>query len=148
MKSPPISSHFLSATDDIERLLLARRNKAEHIVGLLRPILNGNNIRSVMSIGSSYCLIEERMQRDLVPDTEFICTDVDALALYHFDQPGLTKRVLSATELDYPDAAFDLIIAHQVLEHINGFPGILERLRYLCRIGGSSTSTFRIRCPR
>jgi ubiquinone/menaquinone biosynthesis C-methylase UbiE len=56
--------------------------------------------------------------------------------LLTFNQPHLKKRVLSATDLDFPDESFDFILAHQVLEHINRYPEVLDHLARLCRKGG------------
>lgn len=130
-----MSEHFFSELADEASLIEARRRKAKEIVGLLRPYVQGRAIHRALSVGSSYCLIEEAIHAELVPDAEFICTDLDTAALYRFEQPGMIKRELSAMALDYPEASFDLIVAHQVLEHINGYAKILDDFRRLTRPG-------------
>ncbi len=114
----------------------ARRAKADHIIGILRPHVTGRNIRRVLSVGSGFCFIEERLKEQLLPDADLVCTDVDSLRLKSFEHPGLHKIAMSGTDLDFPAESFDLILAHQVLEHINAYPQVLERMSRLCKTGG------------
>lgn len=128
--------HFFSESFELEQLAAARRQKAVQIIGLLKPFLIEKKIESALSIGSSYCLIEDDIKKTLMPEAQFVCTDLDIKALHHFSQPGLTKQVNSATELDFPDNSFDFIMAHQVLEHINTYPDVLKSFDRLCKPGG------------
>ncbi len=130
------TSIFFSQTNDLDKLASARRKKAMDIIGLLEPFILGRAVNTALSIGSSYCLIEEQIHRVLFPHAKCICTDLDKKALEHFEQPQLTKIVKSATDLDFPDESFDFIMAHQVLEHINAYPSILRSFRRLCKPGG------------
>lgn len=128
--------HFFSDSNELDKLASARRKKALNIIDILEPFILGKTINSALSVGSSYCLIEEEIRMALFPHAEFICTDLDRKALDHFHQPQLTKIVKSATDLDFPDESFDFIMAHQVLEHINSYPVILESFRRICKPGG------------
>jgi 2-polyprenyl-3-methyl-5-hydroxy-6-metoxy-1,4-benzoquinol methylase len=128
--------HFFSSQFKGDAVFRGRKNKARDIIGILETELGGRTIRNVLSIGASFCIIEEEIQKALLPGAEFICTDLDEAAMTRFDQPTLTKRIMSATALDFPDASFDLILAHMVLEHINEYPAILLDLARMCRPGG------------
>ena len=133
-----VEKHFFSGVPDLDldKLASARRRKALNIIGILEPFVLGKRIQSALSIGSSYCLIEEEIHRVLLSRATFTCVDLDKNALEHFQQPQLTKIVKSATELDFPDESFDFIMAHQVLEHINSYPNILQSFRRICKPGG------------
>lgn len=128
--------HFFSSSNELDKLAAARRIKAIDIIGVLRPFILGKTINTALSIGSSYCLIEEAVHKVLFPHAEFICTDLDKKAMESFQQPQLTKIIKSATALYFPDESFDFIMAHQVLEHINNYPSILQSFRKLCKPGG------------
>lgn len=114
----------------------SRNKKARDIIGLLRPFMEGREVLKALSIGAGFCFVDERLQRELFPGAEFVSTDINALRLHSFDHPALTKIAVSATELDYPDETFDFILAHQVLEHINDYPLVLDKLSVMCRKGG------------
>jgi SAM-dependent methyltransferase len=128
--------HFFSRKPRSEQLIAGRRKKARDIIGILETELGGRRIERALSIGSSYCIIEEEIKQVLLPEAELICTDLDEPAMTEFDQPTLIKKIMSATALDFADGSFDLILAHMVLEHINGYPAILRDLARLCRPGG------------
>ena len=120
-----------------ERLIAYRRDvKGDQILDILQDVVASRPIGRALSIGASYCLIEDRIHRELMPEAAFHCTDLDRRALEAFDHPQLVKQVMSATDLDFPDAWFDFIMAHQVLEHINAYPRVLCRLDRLLRPGG------------
>ena len=139
MSAPPrtnsVEKHFFSKAN-LTHLIPGRVRKAKHIAGLIQPFLKGKTIRSALSIGSSYCIIEDYLKQELIPQAEFICTDLDERALTCYPEQDLIKYVMSATDLKFPAESFDLIIAHQVLEHINDYPVVLQSLRRLCRPGG------------
>lgn len=128
--------HFFSAKMSGEEMRGARLRKAEHLIGILREEVAQKDIERALSIGSSFCVIEVRLKEEFFPEAEFICTDLDEEALNYFEQPGLSKKVMSATSMDLEDGSFDFIIAHQVLEHINDYPKALDILARLCRYGG------------
>jgi len=113
-----------------------RYKKAEHIIGLLRPYFTGREIRRTLAIGSGFCFLDEKIKSDLVPDSEFISTDIDETRLRSFDHPSLTKIPISAVDVSYPDESFDFILAHQVLEHINAYPQVLDKISRMCKKGG------------
>ena len=120
-----------------ERLIAYRRDdKGNQILDILRDAVTARSIGRALSIGASYCLIEDRIHRELMPKAEFHCTDLDRRALEAFDHPGLHKQVMSATDLVFPDLWFDFIMAHQVLEHINAYPQVLRDLDRILRPGG------------
>lgn len=114
----------------------SRRRKAGHIIGMVEPYLGDRPIRRVLSVGSGFCFIEERIKHELFPDAEMICTDADEPRLHSFVQPSLNKWHTCATELPFDNESFDFILAHQVLEHINDYPAVLEQMARLCKKGG------------
>jgi len=119
-----------------ERQKHARYRKAGHIIGLLNPFMADRRVSRVLSIGAGFCFIDDCLREELFPNAEVISTDINVERLHSFDQPALVKRAISATDLDYPDETFDVIIAHQVLEHINDYPRVLDKLAVMCRKGG------------
>lgn len=136
LRPPGTYAARLEDEPNAEETILGRQVKAESLVELLRPHFASHTIRKALSIGSGYCVLEDRFKEKLIPDAELTCTDVRTYALAHFEHSGLTKKTMSATELDFEEGSFDLILAHQVLEHINAYPAVLDRMRALCRPGG------------
>lgn len=118
------------------RQLHARRRKAEHIIGLLRPYAEPHNVRKVLSIGSGFCFIEQKLKQEFIPHADILCTDMDHQRLHAYEHPELKKKAVSATELSVAEEAFDLVLAHQVLEHINDYPVVLDKIASACRPGG------------
>lgn len=128
--------HFVSLKTSGEKRRPARLKKATQIIGLIREYVADKKIKNALAIGSSFCVIEGKLKEELFQDAEFICTDLDQNALSYFDNPQLTKQVMSATDLKFDNESFDFIIAHQVIEHINDYQKVLKSLRRLCRPGG------------
>jgi SAM-dependent methyltransferase len=105
-------------------------------MGLLRPHAEPHDVRKVLSIGSGFCFIEQKLNPDFIPHAEILCTDIDRQRLHAFEHPELKKEAVSATELHVPEETFDLVLAHQVLEHINDYPIALDKIASACRPGG------------
>ncbi len=110
--------------------------KGGQIVELIKDEVSDRKITNALSIGASYCLIEEQIQKVLMPQAKFYCIDVDKKAIESFDQPSLMKKFMSATAIDFPPETFDFIMAQQVLEHINDYPDVLKNIDKLCRPNG------------
>ncbi|SEG46756.1 Methyltransferase domain-containing protein [Thermomonospora echinospora] len=51
-------------------------------------------------------------------------------------QRSITVRAMSAAELDYPDASFDLVTAIEVMEHVAELPRTLAEIHRVLRPGG------------
>ncbi len=49
---------------------------------------------------------------------------------------NVDARRVSATELDFPDDIFDLIVSHEVFEHIDDIPAALQLLHRIMKPGG------------
>ncbi len=120
-----------------EALIHYRKNvKANQIIGLIQDHVSENKIYNALSIGASYCLIEEQIHNSLMPQAKFYCIDVDKKALESFDQPSLIKKFMSATAIDFPQDTFNFIMAQQVLEHINDYQAVLQSINRICRPNG------------
>jgi SAM-dependent methyltransferase len=48
---------------------------------------------------------------------------------------GLDLRQMDATQLDYPDSTFDLVVSHEVLEHLRDVPAALSEMQRTMRPG-------------
>jgi SAM-dependent methyltransferase len=127
--------HFFSKKLS-KKLVSQRKRKAREIIGLLGDELSNRTIKKALSIGSSFCLIEELIHETLMPQAQFFCVDLDLDALNHYEQPGLIKVCASATQLNFPEGSFDFIMAHQTLEHINNYQMVLQSMVRMCRPGG------------
>ncbi len=49
---------------------------------------------------------------------------------------GIDLRAMDATALDFPDNTFDLVVSHEVFEHLPDVPGTLESLARVLKPGG------------
>jgi len=127
--------HFFSKKLSKE-LACHRQRKAREIIELVRDELSNRTIKKALSIGSSFCLMEEQIHKILMPQSKFFCVDLDFDALTHYSQPSLIKVCMSATQLDFPGESFDFIMAHQTLEHINAYRIVLQCMDRICRPGG------------
>ncbi len=52
----------------------------------------------------------------------------------HFE--GVDARALSVTDLDFPDDTFDLVVSHEVFEHLPDLPAAVETLRRVMKPNG------------
>jgi SAM-dependent methyltransferase len=132
--------HFFSrqapSPEKFEALIAGRQEKARQVVELIRPHLPAGGVGTALSIGASFCIIEEEIRKHLCPGATFICTDLDEDALGAIEHPHLSKRVASATDLNLRDGSVELAVAHQVLEHINAYPAALRELARVLAPGG------------
>jgi SAM-dependent methyltransferase len=69
------------------------------------------------------------------PARQVIALDNSAVtileALARYDAPGLHFLIASASQLPFPDASFDLIVAFEVIEHLPDWPALLDQARRL-----------------
>jgi ubiquinone/menaquinone biosynthesis C-methylase UbiE len=63
--------------------------------------------------------------------------DVVALASAEHHAANLSFRVGDAYDLDFPDGSFDVVHAHQVLQHLSDPVAALREMRRVCRPGGT-----------
>jgi len=60
----------------------------------------------------------------------------DAIAAAHRDAPGVRFAVGDVYRLDFPEASFDIVHAHQVLQHLVDPVAALEAMRRVAKPGG------------
>lgn len=74
----------------------------------------------------------ERALRTLVWDYGFgrdYYNALQKLCPFPLNFKGVDLRRMSITELEYPDDTFDLVVSHEVFEHIDDIPGAARELR-------------------
>ncbi|MER6780443.1 MULTISPECIES: methyltransferase domain-containing protein [unclassified Streptomyces] len=113
-------------------------NSAAYLIGELRPGM------SVLDVGCGPGTITADLAELVAPGGRVTAVDAarDVLeqAAQYVAERGLTDAVAFATAdvhaLDFPDDSFDVVHAHQVLQHVGDPVRALREMRRVCRPGG------------
>ncbi len=108
-------------------------NSAAHLLPHLRPGLD------VLDVGCGPGTITADLARRVTPgDVVGVdrSAEVVGRASAAHSAPGLTFRVADLMSLPFEDDAFDVVHAHQVLQHVADPVGALVEMRRVCRNGG------------
>ncbi|MFF5449184.1 methyltransferase domain-containing protein [Streptomyces sp. NPDC012888] len=113
-------------------------NSAAYLIGELRPGL------SVLDVGCGPGTITADLAELVGPDGRVVAVDaaadVVAQARAYAEGRGLDGRIEFGTAdvhaLDFPDDTFDVVHAHQVLQHVGDPVLALREMRRVCRPGG------------
>src|SRR4051794_13155211 len=74
--------------------------------------------RSILEVGIGEAEVAERV-RARFPDARLVGIDLpDAALAAHWEERGITGLFADITQLPFPDGAFDLVLAIEVLEHV------------------------------
>jgi SAM-dependent methyltransferase len=111
---------------------------AENSAGYLLPHLQAG--ASILDVGCGPGTITADLAARVAPGPVVGLdrgTDVVALAAQeHADQPGLRFEVGDVYALDAPDDSYDVVHAHQVLQHLSDPVAALAEMRRVCRPDG------------
>lgn len=115
-----------------------RWRSADNSCGYLLPHLRPG--LAVLDVGCGPGTITEGLARQVAPDGSVLGVDsareaVDA-ARADSNAPGVRYAVMDVHELDLPDASFDVVHAHQVLQHLQDPVAALREMRRVTRPGG------------
>ncbi|MFF9979320.1 methyltransferase domain-containing protein [Streptomyces erythrochromogenes] len=113
-------------------------NSAAYLIGELRPGL------SVLDVGCGPGTITADLAELVAPGGRVTAVDtaedVLAQARAHVAERGLVDAVSFSVAdvhaLDFPDDSFDVVHAHQVLQHVGDPVRALREMRRVCRPGG------------
>jgi len=106
-------------------------NSAAHLLAHLRPGLD------LLDIGCGPATITAELAERVAPGrTVGIDTSADVVAQARATHPGLHLEVADLMALPFDDAAFDVVHAHQVLQHVPDPVGALEEAWRVLRPGG------------
>ncbi len=111
-------------------------NSAGHLIGHLRPGM------SLLDVGCGPGTITADLAELVAPGKVTACdaaADVLEAAAGHLHERGLDTvelRVADVHRLDFPDDSFDVVHAHQVLQHVADPVLALREMRRVCRPGG------------
>ncbi|MEU6863287.1 methyltransferase domain-containing protein [Streptomyces sp. NPDC046876] len=113
-------------------------NSAAYLVGELRPGM------SVLDVGCGPGTITADLAQLVAPGGRVTAVDAaqDVLeqAAAYVEERGLERAVTFAAAdvhaLDFPDDSFDVVHAHQVLQHVGDPVQALREMRRVCRPGG------------
>ncbi|MFJ9339839.1 class I SAM-dependent methyltransferase [Streptomyces sp. NPDC101733] len=113
-------------------------NSAAYLIGELRPGMR------LLDVGCGPGTITADLAELVAPGGRVTAVDaaadVLAQASAHVRERGLADSVDFATAdvhaLDFPDASFDVVHAHQVLQHVGDPVRALREMRRVCRPGG------------
>lgn len=84
--------------------------------------------RSVLEVGMGEGEVAGRV-RARFPDARFVGIDLpDPELAEHWEQRQLAGSFADITQLPFPDASFDLVLAIEVLEHVDDPDGALQEL--------------------
>ncbi|MEV7589528.1 methyltransferase domain-containing protein [Streptomyces sp. NPDC089922] len=113
-------------------------NSAAYLIGSLRPGMR------VLDVGCGLGTITADLAALVAPGGRVTAVDaaedVLAQAAAHAEERGLGGAVSFAVAdvhaLDFPDDSFDVVHAHQVLQHVGDPVRALREMRRVCRPGG------------
>ncbi|MEV8531956.1 methyltransferase domain-containing protein [Streptomyces sp. NPDC051211] len=111
-------------------------NSAAYLLGELRPGL------SVLDVGCGPGTITADLAERVAPGRVVAvdaAADVVAQARAYAAERGLTNIEFATADvhaLDFPDDSFDVVHAHQVLQHVGDPVQALREMRRVCRPGG------------
>jgi SAM-dependent methyltransferase len=110
-------------------------NSAGYLLAALRPGLE------LLDVGCGPGTITVDLARRVAPGRVIgidRAPDVLAQARVHAHEQGVSVelRVGDLYELPFPDASFDVVHAHQVLQHLTDPVGALREMRRVLRLGG------------
>ncbi|HEX7326245.1 MAG TPA: methyltransferase domain-containing protein [Rhodanobacteraceae bacterium] len=111
-------------------------NSAAYLAGALTP---GRNL---LDVGSGVGTITADFARRLAPGrVTALEANVEALALTRAEiarqeLDNVDFVACDAHAMDLPDASFDIVHAHQVLQHVRDPVQVLREMRRVCRPGG------------
>ncbi|GGZ56586.1 hypothetical protein GCM10010371_15130 [Streptomyces subrutilus] len=112
-------------------------NSAAYLLGELRPGL------SVLDVGCGPGTITADLAQRVAPGGRVTAVDASAevveQARRHAAERGLTGIAFATADvhaLDFPDDSFDVVHAHQVLQHVGDPVRALREMRRVCRPGG------------
>ena len=110
-------------------------NSAAHLLGALRPGLD------LLDVGCGPGTITVDLARRVAPGRAVgvdRSADVIAQAEAHAAEQGVAVELRTADvyELEFPDASFDVVHAHQVLQHLTDPVRALREMRRVLRPGG------------
>lgn len=109
-------------------------NSAAHLLPHLRPGMR------VLDVGCGPGTITGDLAAAVGPDGEVLGVDASAevvqLAAADSTATNVRFEVQDAMRLDLPDGAFDVVHAHQVLQHLPDPVGALREMRRVTRPGG------------
>ncbi|MGW2984625.1 methyltransferase domain-containing protein [Streptomyces goshikiensis] len=113
------------------------RNSAAYLIGELRPGM------AVLDVGCGPGTITADLAELVSPGGRVTAVDaaegVLAQARAHAAERGVTDvefAVADVHALDFPDDSFDVVHAHQVLQHVGDPVRALREMRRVCRPGG------------
>ncbi|MBT2405361.1 MULTISPECIES: methyltransferase domain-containing protein [unclassified Streptomyces] len=112
-------------------------NSAAYLIGELRPGM------SVLDVGCGPGTITADLAKLVAPGGRVTAVDasrdVVEQARAHAAERGLTEVEFATADvhaLDFPDDSFDVVHAHQVLQHVGDPVQALREMRRVCRPGG------------
>ena len=106
-------------------------NSAAYLVPHLHP-----GVR-LLDVGCGPGTITADFTRRVAPGTVLgIDASADVIAEARRDHPGVSFATGDVYRLDFPDASFDLVHAHQVLQHLADPVAALKEMRRVVRPGG------------
>lgn len=113
-------------------------NSAAYLIGELRPGM------SVLDVGCGPGTITADLARLVAPGGHVTAVDASADVLEQARAYASERGVAGAVEfatadvhaLDFPDDTFDVVHAHQVLQHVGDPVRALREMRRVCRPGG------------
>ncbi|MFQ5650875.1 MAG: class I SAM-dependent methyltransferase [bacterium] len=126
----------------LEKRLVNRRSKARFNIDLLRRRLDDLDLRrihNVLELGcgvgyvSAYLASEVRLK---VIGTDFDPAQIDSARRLHGERELLRFQAQDASQLDFEDGSFDLVISQHVFHHITAWQQVVREITRVLREGG------------